>query len=204
VTKAHILREIRRTAEANGGKPLGFRNFQHETGVRYADWFGRYWKSWGDAVRETGFEPNVLQSRMSDGELLERFVQLARELGRIPVKGDMRLKRQSDPNFPNDRVYERFGVKRRPIDRAHEYCANRDDLRDAVSLFPEAATSEESETTPRRSAVPPTGFVYLIKSGRYYKIGRTTQQDAASENWRSSFPRRPGRSMRLRPTIPRA
>jgi len=173
MTKQHILKEIRRTAEANGDRPLGFRTFQRQTGVRYADWFGRYWKSWGDAVREAGFEPNVLQSRISDDELLERFVQFARELGRVPVKGDMRLKRRNDPDFPNDKVFERFGGKRRLVNRAREYCLSRDDLKDALALFSEAAISEESETAPTRSAAQPTGFVYLIKSGRYYKIGRT-------------------------------
>jgi len=173
MTKEHILKEIRRTAEANGGRPLGFRNFQHETGVRYADWFGRYWKSWGDAVREAGLEPNVLQSRMTDADLLDRFVRLAQELGRIPVKGDMRLKRQIDPHFPNDKVYERFGPKRQLLDRAREYCGTRDDLKDAVRLFSGSAIPEEPGITLRRSAVPPTGFVYLIKSGRHYKIGRT-------------------------------
>jgi hypothetical protein len=173
VTKQHILEEIRRTAEANGGRPLGFRAFQLETGIRYADWFGRYWKSCGDAVREAGFEPNVLRSRISDAELLERFVQFARDLGRVPVKGDMRLKRRNDPDFPNDKVFERFGGKRQLVSRARQYCLSRDDLRDTLALFSDAGIAEEPETTVRRPAAPPTGFVYLIKSGRYYKIGRT-------------------------------
>jgi hypothetical protein len=86
MTKQHILKEIRRTAEANGGKPLGFRNFQHETGVRYADWFGRYWKSWGDAVREAGFEPNVLQSRMSDDEPSSGLSSWLENLGVFPSR----------------------------------------------------------------------------------------------------------------------
>jgi hypothetical protein len=30
----------------------------------------------------------------------------------VPVKGDMRLKRRNDPDFPNDKVFERFGGKR--------------------------------------------------------------------------------------------
>jgi Meiotically up-regulated gene 113/Homing endonuclease associated repeat len=173
VTKEHILREIRRTAEANGGRPLGFRTFEQETGVRYADWFGRYWRSWGDAVREAGFEPNVLQSRISDAELLERFVQLARDLGRVPVKGDMRLKRRDHPGFPSDKVFERFGGKRQLVSRAREYCLSRADLEDALGLFSQPAIPEEPETPLARPAAQPTGFVYLIRFGRYYKIGRT-------------------------------
>lgn len=40
--KAHILREIRRTALENGGAPLGWRRFFGETGIRETDWLGRY------------------------------------------------------------------------------------------------------------------------------------------------------------------
>jgi hypothetical protein len=37
--KAHILAEINRTADANGGKPLGWRKFLSETGIKQSDWF---------------------------------------------------------------------------------------------------------------------------------------------------------------------
>jgi hypothetical protein len=76
----------------------------------------------------------------------------------------MRLKRQSDSHFPNDKVFERFGVKRELLDRAREYCVNRDDLTDAVSLFPESATLEESETTLRRSSRFPNAGPRSLRS----------------------------------------
>src|SRR5690606_34472585 len=37
VTKAHILNEIKRTADANGGVPLGWRRFSNETGINLDD-----------------------------------------------------------------------------------------------------------------------------------------------------------------------
>jgi hypothetical protein len=43
VEKEHIIFEIRRTAEENGGKPLGISRFAAETGIGQVDWLGRYW-----------------------------------------------------------------------------------------------------------------------------------------------------------------
>jgi hypothetical protein len=173
MTKHHILEEIRRTAAANGGTPLGFKRFQRETGIRYADWFGKYWKGWGDALREAGFEPNTLQLRIADEVLLERFVDLTRELGRIPVKGDLRLKRRSDPAFPNDKVFERFGSKAQLLRRARDYCSARPDLHSVAELFSTDAAPDEPEPDPIKAVPAPVGYVYLLRFGRHYKVGRT-------------------------------
>jgi len=52
VTKLYILREIKRTTQANGGTPLRRLQFESQTGIKRYDWFGVYWARWSDAVRE--------------------------------------------------------------------------------------------------------------------------------------------------------
>ena len=68
--KQHILREIQRTAKANGGFPLGWRRFEEETGIRYYDWYGQHWTRWGDAVREAGLDPNRMSEAYDEAFLV--------------------------------------------------------------------------------------------------------------------------------------
>lgn len=47
MTKDFILKEINRTAQANGGKALGRQRFIDETGIKEYDWKGKIWARWG-------------------------------------------------------------------------------------------------------------------------------------------------------------
>src|ERR1700731_4185162 len=49
--------------------------------------------------------------RMKKNSLIESYVQLLRELGRFPVARELKLKRRSDPKFPNARSFSRLGSK---------------------------------------------------------------------------------------------
>lgn len=70
--KQHILAEIKRTAEANGGVPLGLEKFFQKTGIKRSDWSGIHWVRWGDAIQEAGFTANHLQGAYNEEYLLEQ------------------------------------------------------------------------------------------------------------------------------------
>ena len=89
-TKSHIISEIKRTAQKNGGKPLGIARFRTETGIQPSDWLGKIWARWGDAIAEAGFEPNVLQGPRTDDDLLGSLALLAREIGHIPSASELK------------------------------------------------------------------------------------------------------------------
>lgn len=176
-TKEHIIAEIRRTTEQNGGEPLGVARFRTETGIKPSDWEGRFWARWGDALSAAGFEPNQLQGPRSDDDLLGSLAALARELGHFPVKNEINLKARNDPGFPWYNTFARFGSKQTLAARLHEYCLARgdEDVADLCATVMSTSKDKELEqhSPPHARGQVELGYVYLMKSGRYYKIGRT-------------------------------
>lgn len=125
MTKAQILEEIRRTAAANNGIPLGYVRFENVTGIRYSDWFGVHWARWGDALRKAGFSANRLNEAHGTEFMYQRIAEYTQELGRLPVRGDLRLKRKSDPTFPSWNTFDRLGSKTELVGQLAEYCRPR-------------------------------------------------------------------------------
>jgi hypothetical protein len=172
--KQHIIDEIRRTANSNSGVPLGSRRFAQVTGIRHADWFGKHWGRWGDALQEAGFAPNTLQDAFSDEMLMEKLIALIRERGRFPGLGDMRLKKRSDPTFPNEKGFDtHFGSRARQKQLVLEYCQAHRGFDDVPVLLRTLPSSGFAQARQRSEPEVVVGFVYLMKHGRHYKIGRT-------------------------------
>ena len=174
MNKEYILHEIRRTAEENKGVPLGWRKFFRETGIRETDWLGKYWPRWSEALREAGFLPNQLTSAYKETDLIERYLARVRKLGVLPAKGDLRMETRSDPTFPNDKTFDRLGSKTEVLSKVMDYCQSRQGYEDVIRLCkayqPRSGISDDSQSTSVGGEI---GFVYLMKSGRFYKIGRT-------------------------------
>ena len=173
--RAHILNEIKRTAAANGGRPLGDRAFHQATGISRHDWYGKFWARFSEAVREAGLTPNAFsdEQQYSDDDLLGRLAMLAKELGELPAKGHLRLKKYGDATFPNDKTYgTRFGSKSELVRRLSVFCASRSEFTNVLGLCREyLAKSLDTSTTGSESAGE-RGYVYLMKMGRFCKIGR--------------------------------
>ena len=69
MTKLYILQEIKRTAEANRGRPLGKVEFESRTGITRFEWFGVYWARWSDALREAGCVLNHVRAEVKRSRL---------------------------------------------------------------------------------------------------------------------------------------
>jgi len=173
VTKDEILREVRRTAEANGGKPLGRLAFLRETGIRENDWRGRFWARWNEVLKEAGFGPNTLVEARPEEVLLGHFAELAMELGRLPVYSELRLKKRSDYSFPNDKTFSRLGTKYQLLAKLRVHCSANPKYATLLPQIDTALRADELEPTSSVQTESVEGFVYLVKMGKHYKIGKT-------------------------------
>jgi hypothetical protein len=173
MTKTQILDEIKRTAAANGGVPLGWRKFATETGIREPDWKGKFWARWSDAVLEAGFAPNKMVQTYDQPELLDRFAKLTLELGHIPAETDIRLSISKGVPFPRHKTLKRiFGGKPQFITKLREYCQARTEYAPVVALCDSYIPHDREEPDEPEPNAQQMGFVYLMKSAKYYKIGK--------------------------------
>ena len=152
--------------------PLGRERFQRETGIKESDWSGKYWVRWSDALAEAGFQPNKLNAAHSDDHLLELYALFVRELGRLPVQAELVLKRRTDASFPSDKTFRRFGGKAQLAEATAAYCRKSPSLSDVASLCAVTAPAAVDSSEPEEKD-DDFGFVYLIKSSRFFKIGRS-------------------------------
>ena len=150
--------------------------FFNVTGIKRSDWLGKYWVRWGDALKEAGLEANEFQSAYDIDYLCERYIELIRELGHIPVEAELRIKAHSDKTFPSHSAFlARLGTKNERLLLLAQFCGSSQSHIDLAAMCREAI--QNSETLPERQdnseAVAQDGYVYMIKSGPHYKIGYT-------------------------------
>ncbi len=173
--RGQIVEEIRRLAPEHDGQAPGRQVFARSTGVRMSSWYPHIWLRWGDALAEAGYAPNELQTKMRDEILIEKYIGLVRELGRLPVEGEIRRKAKEDRAFPAHTVFSRFGGKQKLLNAVATYCRKTpgfDDVLELCTVFlkgPLAWALPNGERNPKIA----TEFVYLMKSGKHYKIGHT-------------------------------
>jgi len=174
VTKQDIIEAIRQTAEENDGKPLGKIRFEKETGIKTYEW-KKYWSRIGDAQKEAGFMPNQLQGAYTDEFIIEKVIGVMRKLSKFPTYDELNIERRDDDEFPSKNVFAKFGSKQKLARKIFEWCNGKDDYDDIVRFCAPVLeeSSEKENFDDNDNTSKELGEVYLFKSGRYYKIGKT-------------------------------
>lgn len=174
MNKNQIIKEIQRTAKENNGIALGQQRFEKETGIKYTDWFGKYWTKWSDAQREAGYEPSKWITGYDKNFLIEQLISLIRnKKGKFPTLGDIRIERSRTKSFPSSSAFDRLGTtKSEKAKKILAYCKNNPAYQDIITCCKKVceASKEKDEDTPSDSETE-FGYVYLQKMSKYYKLG---------------------------------
>jgi hypothetical protein len=170
VDRQDIIDTIRRTAQANGGVPLGEDRLA-QLGISPAAW-GKYWPRLTAAQLEAGVMPNRPNEAHPEEQALAQLVGLMRELRAIPTSRERIVKHHNDSNFPSERVWKRLGPKARLLSRLIAYARSHPGHDDVLALCSSDPALEAS--TSSKASTPTFGSVYLLKGpGSRYKIGKT-------------------------------
>jgi len=180
----HIISEIRRLAAANAGQPPGQKLFLRETGLGDHHWRGKFWARWGDALLEAGFAPNQWMERLDSEAILTGVVVACRHYGRFPTMDEIQLHRAKDPTIPSDQAIRRhFGGRAGLIAALAKRAAEDTSYADLGAMLPEAPSRP-----PMSVSKSSDGFVYLIQSGEFYKIGRGDDLERRVKQIRVALP----------------
>jgi hypothetical protein len=78
------------------------------------------------------------------------------------------MRRRELSDLPSPKTFSRFGNKQATIARLVDYCAANPELSDVRDI---CAPLVESQPEDDAATSAPEAFVYLMKSGKHYKIG---------------------------------
>lgn len=164
-----ILAEIRRTA--HNGKALGRDAFSKETGISERAWSGRFWARWSDAVREAGLEARTMQGAHDAKFVFDKILEFTRRLGHFPTVPEMDMERIQDDSFPSSRSITRRWDRKTMFDGLIEYASKDERWTDLVEVLQRAMPQTPLASEPSHIETKDYGHVYLIKSGKAYKVG---------------------------------
>ena len=169
-----IISEIKRLAASNGGVPPGEKRFSRATGIARSNWNGGHWLRWNEAVAEAGLHPNAWKQKTDRDEVLRAVAGLCRRLRRLPIWAEVRMERRIDPAFPCPSSVGAHFRSIAELASALRRLAVRDpawaDLLDHLPERPAGAPAFDGRAGRGARA---EGLVYLLKSGRHFKVGQS-------------------------------
>lgn len=110
-----------------------------------------------------------------DEFIFEKIIGLMRKLSKFPTVREIVLERSIDNNFPSRGAFRRLGrTNERLATKIIEFCEQKEGYGDIIDFCRGAlANKENGEKSDYSESDQTIGEVYLFKSGRYPKIGKT-------------------------------
>jgi hypothetical protein len=118
--------------------------------------------------------------------LCSKLAHAFRHYRKVPTSAELRLYRNIDPTFPaRSTLDNHFPTKAELIARLREWLNTAEGYDDVAALLPAA------EAAPQRRAIRTTskdGYVYLLRSGAHYKIGKSDEIERRIKEIRVGLP----------------
>lgn len=139
-------------------------------------------------MAEAGFAANVWNQKRDPTDVLSGFVEVCRHYGRLPTNAELRMFRADHPSVANPETFRmHFGGRAGLIAALAEHVAGDASMADIAAMLPEVVPARPSTAVGPRAETP-DGFVYLIKSGDFYKIGRSDDIERRVKEIRVALP----------------
>lgn len=168
--RERILSEIKQLA-IEIGRPPGKTIFQRRSGIAPHQWLGKFWSTWGDALREAGFEPNSMQEKLDSDSLLRAVADASIALGHFPTNAELSLYFRSLPDGPSAKnVENHFPRKYLLVQGLRDWAFKTTGYDHLIEILPALNVPSGASKIDVDS-----GYVYLLRSGDYYKIGRSSE-----------------------------
>jgi hypothetical protein len=172
--RVFIINEIKRLAAERDGIPPGRETFKQATGIKHHQWLGVYWSNWSDAITEAGFTPNTLDVAFEKGDLLTKLAEVVRALRKYPTAAELKLYARTHPEVPPPQALQRhFKTKEQTVAALLAHCESSDAFVEVLELVKPLAKEQASSRPEKAGGLAIRGHVYLMKSGKHYKIGRS-------------------------------
>lgn len=127
----------------------------------------------------------------TDEHLVDKLIELIRELGKFPTEPELIVKKHADSQFPSHNAFRRLGRKAELAAKVLEHCDGKSELdevrRICLALKGSRASTPISNVSSRTAGS--YGFVYLIKGHPgEFKIGHTNLVDRRLSELGATFP----------------
>lgn len=186
MTKDDILSEIRRVAQERGGR-VGLAAFLKTTGIPGNQILGRHWATWNEALADAGIATSSFRRpRTAETSVLEAVAQLIQRLNKWPTENELSLERHRNSSFPSLKVIRRLRRSGSLAPKLQAHCTDRTDL--VVAARVASQQSKQTFEAPPIGRAPVQGYVYMMRSGRRYKIGHTTSPSRRHREVRLDLP----------------
>lgn len=174
MNRDQFIQRIRELA-AERGDHIGFRECLKEVGLSEGWLRGQPWfNGWNKLLTDLGLQTRRFEPpQRNAADSVATLVDLVRRLGRWPTEDELRRERASNKAIASTayiRKLRRSGELAALLAPYAEADPTNQTLR---TLIADASRPEESEiVTSSKDRVQ--GYVYMLRSGRKYKIGKST------------------------------